>query len=505
MPEGVQHVYTIRKASAPREIHGDYGITGLFAAGSTSMRQKGEEKAGGEGQVAHLFSAPLAGASMNPKSYNGGTYAIFRRTNIRDVFMIQALWNPPGFDNERELLITNNPHSEARVVHQGSNLWDADTWDVADDKNGMFPEGVFGNTGIKRFGIVNPTIDFKDELKAATSSDNPLIGEHKGGQLGTNPGKLMKDKTGKQFYIKDSKEDGKNASEDLANKLYEAAGISVPHTEMVKWGNGTVLKSDWIDDTVYHGNPQGTPPPELANRPEIKHGFFMDCVLANYDVVGGGPEKPHGNLMEKDGKIIRIDQGGALAYKGLDGQKQLKDKNGKVISNENPFWTGHKNLQTDNGFLDEIDNLRDATINPTTAHVFQGMTEDDWDAAAANLMKLTNSRIEDIVNDSAMKLDKNKMIDTLKARRDAALGWWLAHPEIVGKQGYTSIKDLHAKSNLLKQDLFKAVDKDLEADKNRLVLYIDEEGYNERLARTEEQQATAEKMFEHTNGLMKLT
>ena len=494
LPKGVHHIYTLRHVGSAREVAGDYGIDGSTPAGLESLPNSSSEKAGGEGMKQIVHSGVLAGGSVNPLSWTND-YTVFRRTNVRDIFMIQALWNP-GHEGERELIVVNNPNSEARVVRRKGDIWNAETWDMAPDRNGMFPEGVFEHKG-KRWGITSPSTDFKNTLVPATSKDNPMISEHEGGQLGTNAGKLMKDpETNKQFYVKYSAEDGKNASEDLANKLYEAADIAVPHTEMVRWENGHALKSDWIDDTVHHGTSDGTlsgtPSAELINRPDIKHGFLVDAVLANWDVAGAGTEKPYGNLMEKDGKIIRIDQGGALAYKGLSGQKG---------GNGSTFWSGHTKHQ-ENDFLDEIDTLRDENINPTTAHIFQGMTEDDWDSASSNLMKLTNSRIEDIVNDSAiLATDKNKMIDTLKARRDAALKWWISNPQLVGQTGYNSIEDLHSKSNLLKQDLFKAVNKELEAHKNQPMLWLDEEGHNERLMRTEEEQISAEKGFEFANQL----
>ena len=80
---------------------------------------------------------------------------------------------------------------------------------------------------------------------------------------------------------------------------------------------------------------------------------------------------------------------------------------------------------------------------------------------------------------------------------------FISHPELVGEMDYSSIEELHSKSNLLKQDLFKAVDKELEAHKNQPIIWIDEEGYNERMTRTSEQQAAAEKDFELTNKLRK--
>ena len=186
----------------------------------------------------------------------------------------------------------------------------------------------------------------------------------------------------------------------------------------------------------------------------------MDAVLCNWDVVGAGSEKPYGNIVEHNGRMVRLDQGGSMEFSGLQGKK---------LGTGSPFWDGHQNPQW-NDDLDEISTLRTHKINPTTANLFKSMTDDDLHEAGKKLLELKDSRIEDAVNNSAIPAtNKDRMIDTLKGRRDAALTWWVKNTD----SGYNSFEDLQSKTYIQKQDLLKADNSDLKKHKNVTRLFFD--------------------------------
>ena len=431
-----------------------------------------DEDPNGEGWKADAYSAGLAGYSADPEIHVGSNeqYKINRRVNLRDIWMSQSLWNP-GHDSERELLVMNNPDSPARIVHKDGPIWNSDNWER--HHNGYTTTNMHGSRvrgkHDKYNGIASPDKDFKTELAPATEDDDPIMktpqihGMPKG-QLGTNTGGLHKDSDGKLYYVKHS-EPERNATEDLANTLYKIVGVPVPDTEVVRWGggDGTSLKSTWMEGAKYHapdGGLTGTPNSALTDHDDIKHGFLMDAVLCNWDVVGAGSEKPYGNIVEHNGRMVRLDQGGSMEFSGLQGKK---------LGTGSPFWDGHQNPQW-NDDLDEISTLRDPSMNHTTANLFKSMTDDDLHEAGKKLLELKDSRIEDAVNNSAIPAtNKDRMIDTLKDRRDAALTWWVKNTD----SGYNSFEDLQSKTYIQKQDLLKADNSDLKKHKNVTRLFFD--------------------------------
>ena len=439
------HFWIQRKTASARELLGDYGPTGTkFSSGDMTnlgMASSGHlEEENGEGFKSYVHSGSLAGFSTNPNAWSGN-YVIYRKANKRDFFQIPAISNTnhPG---EQEAVVMNNPSNDVRVMHHNGKIWNGD-WAKGEDGNGVHPTNSHGRKGKVVKGITDPSTDYHAELKKI------------GGKLGSNPGGSYEDSSGKKFYVKTDME-GRAANEDLANKLYEAAGINVPNTELVRWksgDNGHALKSDWIDGVKMHtSNPKA-----IQHKTDIKHGFLVDAVLANRDFAGAN----YDNLGEHDGKIYRLDQGGALEYRAQGKQKTSFHD-----------WRGE--------YLSELDGFTDPSKNPQSSQVFAGMDNSDYRKAAENLIKLSNSSISDTVNDSGMEpKDKAKMIDTLIKRRDNALEWAIEK----GIVGYNSLEEVHKTTKILKAD---------EEEEIPPSIYIDEP-QSERYALTAEEKEQLDK------------
>jgi len=352
---------------------------------------------------------------------------------------------------------------------------------------------IFGNTNDVAHGVTNPDVDYHphfeetDKMKSGgyekvSTGENDLVSHANDGKLGTNQGGVFKDsKTNQQYYIKHH-DPAKHSSENLANSIYRQAGINVPETDVINFNRDTALRSKWLEDATYHPPVNGNVAKALANHPDIKHGFLVDALLANWDVAGAGSEKPYGNIIESGGKMYRVDQGGALEHKGLSTTPKANFYQ----------WGG------DTEPIEELETMLDSNINPTTASIFSSMNDDDWKKAAQNLYKLTNRRIEDSVNDSALEARaKDPMIKTLQKRRDSIIKWLNDNHNT----GHDSVKDVHSAYNILKADLLKAGgDPYLTAAKERSALWIDED-YTPRMKRTAEEQAEVDEDYEKLNNI----
>lgn len=186
-------------------------------------------------------------------------------------------------------------------------------------------------------------------------------------------------------------------SEFVANRLYAANGVQVPSARLALVDGQLSIASRWVDDLQPVG---GSRLDWAAKQTAVKKGFVTDAWLANWDVAGG--QYPNIQLGPNNA-IYRIDQGGALLYRGLTGKK------GALFGKE----------------VKELETLRDAAINPQAARLFKNVTTKET-ITQANVLgrRMTNKKIEEIVAVSGMKgKDAKALTDTLKARRDYIKAW----------------------------------------------------------------------------------
>lgn len=140
-----------------------------------------------------------------------------------------------------------------------------------------------------------------------------------GGPKGSNCAFWAKSQeTGELFYVKYGAA-GQSVSEHLTTKLYKLAGIDVPTTHLGKLEDGTVCLTSKFKSGLS----------ELSSKDisEIETGFAADAWLANWDAL------LNGNTLLKNGKIVKIDCGGALTYRARGKLKSnFGDKVGEITS-----------------------------------------------------------------------------------------------------------------------------------------------------------------------------
>ena len=206
-----------------------------------------------------------------------------------------------------------------------------------------------------------------------------------GPQGGSNPGGKFEDPLGGEWYCKFPGDMNVAKSEILAANLYALAGVEAQKAVLIKKGGKLGIASQWTDVTK-------ATPAKLAKASGALDGFAVDAWLGNWDVIGLNFD----NLMiDKDGKAVRIDAGGSLEYRA-QGEK-------KPFGNE----------------VTEIASLRDPAVNAQAAKVFGKITDADLNASVLKVLKIPDSDIIKLVNDSGIgdKAHREKLAQTLIARK----------------------------------------------------------------------------------------
>ena len=144
-------------------------------------------------------------------------------------------------------------------------------------------------------------------------------------------------------------------------------------------------------------------PAEFLNHRDVKDGYLVDIMLANWDVVGLNFDNIASN--PKRDQFVRIDNGSALTYRAQGGTKpNFHD------------WDG--------AYIPELEEMVNNTNNTSVQGIRINMESEDWGRAHEKLLKLTNSKIKALVSESGLsQAEHEKMTKTLIQRRNNILEW----------------------------------------------------------------------------------
>ena len=206
------------------------------------------------------------------------------------------------------------------------------------------------------------------------------------GQKGSNPGGIYKDSKNQDWYVKKLQSPEHAASELIASKLYELAGV--PVVKMVASPYPSTIGSKMMNV-----GPIGNP----AIYTGVKENFVVDAWLGNWDVAGVGGENMMIHAHKNGEELTRMDVGGALLFRAQGAPKGNK--------------FGPK--------VGEITTMRDATINPDAAKAFKNVTQGDLFAGAKKVLSITPEQIHDAVwNTKGLSAkEKDELENTLLARQ----------------------------------------------------------------------------------------
>lgn len=241
---------------------------------------------------------------------------------------------------------------------------------------------------------------------------------------GSTGAELVQDKvTGDQFVLKRGNSAEHLREEFAADAIYRAAGVNVPEARLFESGAPVKLakyiEGEQLGSYLKTAGAAG----QAAALDQVKKHFVADALLGNWDVAGLNLDNL---LVDKEGKVWRIDNGGSLRFRA-QGVRKTADQWGKVVT--------------------ELDTLRDAKINAQTARLFAGITEaeiasqvDALAAARGVILEAAPAELRDVLG---------ARLDNLVARTEAMRGPYTAQTaeavrkaRIVGKSLPTDKGDI---------------------------------------------------------------
>ena len=167
---------------------------------------------------------------------------------------------------------------------------------------------------------------------------------------------------GEKFFLKRERDKttgaGQLKSEILADAVYRAMGFGAPDSRLVK------IKDTKTGETKTYKLSKYIEARELGSLGpiskgvaigEIKKGFVLDCLLANWDVIGANSDNI---LVTEDNRVIRIDNGSAFEYRA---KGSLKPEDSFLTSSE----------------VGELFSMRDSTYAAASVKAVFGSLKDD--------------------------------------------------------------------------------------------------------------------------------
>lgn len=193
--------------------------------------------------------------------------------------------------------------------------------------------------------------------------DTPGALQRVKGLGGSTGAELVRDPATGELYVRKAGADAGHIREEMtADRIYTAAGASVPEGRLYDTAAGPVKLTRYLGDdaeTLASFYARATPAEIADVRTQLRKHFVLDALLANYDVAGAGND----NVLIVRGQAYRVDNGGALRYRAMGAPK------GAAF--------GDKVL--------ELDSMRDPKVNPNTAKIFAGITDAEVKAQVADL------------------------------------------------------------------------------------------------------------------------
>lgn len=150
------------------------------------------------------------------------------------------------------------------------------------------------------------------------------------GQLGGSTGaELVQDEWGRKWVRKRGNSPEHVREEFLAEELYRKMKVPVPTSKLYDGTRGPVKLSRFIEDATPLGKLTGDAKKKAITK--ARQHFAADALMADWDVVGLDADNL---LVDKAGKVWRIDVGASLRYRAQGGLKGEAFNGGLT-----EFWT----------------------------------------------------------------------------------------------------------------------------------------------------------------------
>lgn len=168
-------------------------------------------------------------------------------------------------------------------------------------------------------------------------------------------------------------------NEAAADQAYRRAGIRVPDCRIYEEDGKTYKLSEFIDGGQSLGDylAKATPAQRKAVIEELRQGYVVDSLFANWDVLGTDQDNV---LIDKDGHAWRIDNGSSFAFRARGSRKKPEE------------WEKRE-------WPDEWRTLRSSSINKG---VFDGLTAHDIFSSKVDL----DAAVRDLPDETRKALAK---------------------------------------------------------------------------------------------------
>ena len=140
--------------------------------------------------------------------------------------------------------------------------------------------------------------------------------------------------TGKRYVLKKGNSAGHLKEEAYADAAYQSLGLNVPTFKVYETADGPVKLAEYKAGmkTLGEALTTASPAERKAIVAEVRKGFAADALLGNWDVVGASKDNI---LVEDDGKVWRIDNGGSFRYRAQGAKKEKEFLNDYPVE----LWT----------------------------------------------------------------------------------------------------------------------------------------------------------------------
>jgi SPP1 gp7 family putative phage head morphogenesis protein len=153
---------------------------------------------------------------------------------------------------------------------------------------------------------------------------------------------LVQDPATAEFFVRKTGNSPEHLRNEVAaDEAYRALGLNVPEAKLYDTPQGPVKLARFVEGKTL-GSLQGAA--RAAAQAELRKGFAADALLGNYDVIGLEEDNI---LVDKAGKVWRIDNGGSFDFRAQGAKKTT--------------W---------NGVPKDLWSMRDAAVNPAAGATF---------------------------------------------------------------------------------------------------------------------------------------
>lgn len=209
---------------------------------------------------------------------------------------------------------------------------------------------------------------------------------------------VVEDEFGYRFIAKQYSGNAKQVQmEYLTNRLYRSNGLEAPVSKIKTVNGKQTLLNSWVNGKEV-GNDVHIQQ-LLSENKAFQDGFITDCFTGNWDSIGLNWDNVfYKKSFSGEYQFTRIDNGGSLLYRASGAEK------GKMFGVD----------------VNEIQTLRDKSINPKTAFAYQYIQPKDIVKQIDTFLgNISLSNIDHFINASGYGTvaEKKALFETLKGRR----------------------------------------------------------------------------------------